>query len=123
MLTVNFIYFIFNLKLDLAEIDRQIRELKELKYRIHSAKKDKNSSNSTNVPFYNYSLIQICPITSLVFNKKRELISGSYDKTIRILDLEKGQCIRTLTGHTHYIWSLTLIEETTLVSASSDATI
>ena len=34
-------------------------------------------------------------------NKK--IVSGSFDKTIRVWDLDSGGLINTLTGHTHWV--------------------
>ena len=38
----------------------------------------------------------------------RHAVSGSYDKTLRVWDLETGQTIRTLEGHTGRVTSLAL---------------
>ncbi|CAF0762786.1 unnamed protein product [Brachionus calyciflorus] len=51
-----------------------------------------------------------------------KLISGSYDKTIRIWD-ENGLCINILKGHTHYVLSLKVLDSATLASCSYDKVI
>jgi FOG: WD40 repeat len=38
----------------------------------------------------------------------RRAVSGSYDKTVRVWDLDTGACLRTLKGHTGYVWSVAL---------------
>ncbi len=53
------------------------------------------------------------------------LASGSNDRTIKLWDIQTGQLLRTLTGHTSGIWwSLDLLNSQTLVSGGSyDGTI
>lgn len=52
------------------------------------------------------------------------LVSGSGDKNIKVWNNEKkynNACIKTLTGHTGFIWSLIILsDDTTVVSASLD---
>lgn len=50
------------------------------------------------------------------------LMTGSYDKTVRIWNLETGELIRTLTGHTRCIRALQF-DEAKLVTASMDQTL
>ncbi len=49
--------------------------------------------------------------------------SDRYDKTIRIWNLESGQTIRVMTGHTDWISSIELMSKSKLVSGSLDHTI
>ncbi|KAF9974933.1 hypothetical protein BGZ65_008497 [Modicella reniformis] len=42
------------------------------------------------------------------------LITGSYDKTVKVWNIETGECLRTLTGHTLCIWNFATGECTTL---------
>ena len=35
-------------------------------------------------------------------------ISGSYDKTVRVWDLESGVCLKVLEGHTDFVNSVAL---------------
>ena len=52
------------------------------------------------------------------------LVSGSYDKTIKVWNLSTGKEIYTLTGHTGGIWSIVISDDgQTLVSGSYDWTI
>ena len=60
-------------------------------------------------------------ITCLQFDRKH-LITSSYDATIKIWNIESGQCIRTLTGHTRGIRSL-VFDNQKLISAGLDSTI
>ena len=36
----------------------------------------------------------------------RRAVSGSADSTVRVWDLETGQCLATLEGHTHIVWGV-----------------
>ncbi len=51
------------------------------------------------------------------------LLSGSWDKTIRIWDIETGQTLQTLTGHSDFVKSLVVLNSNSLLTASSDKTI
>jgi len=51
------------------------------------------------------------------------LASGSYDKTIRLLDTKTGESTKVLNGHTSYVHSLTVLRDGTLASGSGDKTI
>lgn len=61
-------------------------------------------------------------VTCLQIWDDTTLATGSYDNTIKIWDLESGQEIRTLEGHTRGIRSLQM-DEQKLVSASLDGTV
>ncbi|KAF4635314.1 hypothetical protein G7Y89_g2775 [Cudoniella acicularis] len=50
------------------------------------------------------------------------LATGSYDSTIKIWDIETGECIRTLRGHTSGIRALQF-DDTKLISGSMDKTL
>ena len=51
-------------------------------------------------------------------------VSGSADKTVRLWDLDTGQCIRTMEGHTDDVWSVTVtLDGKFAVSGSKDNTI
>ncbi|KAL7626514.1 hypothetical protein AAE478_003286 [Parahypoxylon ruwenzoriense] len=60
-------------------------------------------------------------ITALQFDDNM-LATGSYDSTIKLWDIEKGQVIRTLHGHTMGIRALQF-DDRMLVSASLDGTV
>ena len=48
-----------------------------------------------------------------------KVVSGSYDKTIRIWDLRTGGCLRTLEAHSAAVFCLQF-DETKVVSGSAD---
>ena len=54
-----------------------------------------------------------------------KLVSGSDDNTIKIWNVDTGECVRTLTGHSHRVHSLQLLanEWQVLASGSFDSTI
>ncbi|WP_330926814.1 WD40 repeat domain-containing protein [Candidatus Sororendozoicomonas aggregata] len=65
-------------------------------------------------------------VTSLLVLPDGRLVSGSYDKTIKIWDLSKPQghrCVAILTGHSGEVLALTLLPDGRLVSGSADNTI
>ncbi|CAH1765409.1 5897_t:CDS:2 [Entrophospora sp. SA101] len=62
-------------------------------------------------------------VTCLQFNdEKNILISGSYDATVRIWDIEKGETVRILTGHLNCVKTLQF-DDVKLITGSLDHTI
>lgn len=57
-------------------------------------------------------------ITSLVLLSDNKLASGSEDKTIKLWDVKKRQCISTITGNYECIYSLLKINDNTLAAGS-----
>jgi WD40 repeat protein len=57
-----------------------------------------------------------------VFAKDNMIISGSYDKTIKIWDIDTGSCLKTLEGHTYSVRSV-YVKDNLIVSGSWDNTI
>ncbi|HSK72972.1 MAG TPA: DUF4365 domain-containing protein, partial [Pyrinomonadaceae bacterium] len=54
----------------------------------------------------------------------KQIISGSFDETIRIWDLDSGRCLKTLKGHTSAIWVATITPDgKQIISGSFDDTI
>jgi WD40 repeat protein len=60
---------------------------------------------------------------SLNFNTYIPLIVTAYDSTIKILNVNSGNCLRTLTGHKSYISSIKKISNTQIATSSWDNTI
>ncbi|MEA5519495.1 hypothetical protein [Limnoraphis robusta] len=57
-------------------------------------------------------------------NDSKTIVSGSYDNTIKVWNLETGAEIRTLKGHDDYVFSVSISNDSkTIVSGSSDSTI
>jgi len=61
-------------------------------------------------------------IWSLNFFTNTLLISGSYDTTIRIWNIQTGKCVKTLLGHDGAVWSMNRCDNT-LVTGSQDRTV
>jgi len=51
------------------------------------------------------------------------LASGSYDKTIKLWNINTGTCLQTLYGHSDFIRSLILLDRLLLASGSYDCSI
>ena len=50
----------------------------------------------------------------------KRIACDSWDKTIKIWDIESGSCLSTLTGHSGAVTQLEFRDPTTLVSASDE---
>ena len=61
------------------------------------------------------------PITSLILLTENKLVSGSEDKTIKIWDIKKRQCISTITGNYEIIQSLLKLGENTIAAGTHSA--
>src|SRR5579885_2140911 len=67
------------------------------------------NSNLNNIKFFQYpSLLgHTYWVTSVCYSPNgQQIVSGSWDKSIRIWDVTNGQLIHTLNGHTHYVTSV-----------------
>ena len=64
-------------------------------------------------------------VTSLVFSSDgTSLVSGCYDATVRLWDIQTGGVVRIFHGHTHWIFSVSISsDQTTIASGSFDMTI
>jgi len=64
-------------------------------------------------------------VSSIAFSPdSRWLASGSWDKTIKIWDVQTGREVRTLEGHTHHVYTVAFDSRGSwLASGSEDGTI
>ena len=57
---------------------------------------------------------------ALAYIKNTKLIvSGSYDKRIKVCNYETGECIRTLEGHNDSVSSVTQIKDAALIATGN----
>ena len=61
-------------------------------------------------------------INCLIKLEDNKVVSGSQDKTIKIWDIEKKECLYTLEGHTSIIWEVKSLSNNRLISAADDNT-
>ncbi|EFQ31727.1 WD domain-containing protein [Colletotrichum graminicola M1.001] len=62
-------------------------------------------------------------VSSVVFcSNSMQLVSGSWDRTVKVWDIATGQCIQTLLGHTNEVYSVALSSDSKYL-ASADKTI
>jgi len=62
-------------------------------------------------------------VMALTMLHSGELVSGSDDKTIRVWDVSKGECLKVLKGHDYGVSALTVLPSGELVSGSYDKTL
>jgi WD40 repeat protein len=60
---------------------------------------------------------------SLIELRNGNLVSCSFDNTIKMWDIETCECIQTLTGHTNTIYELLILKNGNIISGSDDKTI
>ncbi len=56
-------------------------------------------------------------ILSVAYQDNNTIISGSMDKTIKIWDIEKGICEKTIIGHSDQVKFIEIVNNKTFVSA------
>ncbi len=63
------------------------------------------------------------PVSALTLLGDGRLASGSYDNSIKLWDVQTGQCVQTLRGHSGSINALTMLGDWHLASGSHDKSI
>lgn len=48
------------------------------------------------------------------------LVSSSFDATVRVWNVKTGNCLKVLSGHTHWIWSVDISPDSRLVASGGD---
>lgn len=69
------------------------------------------------------SIIQDSQVGQLKLINGYKIITGLFDKTIKLYDVNTGQCEKTLKGHGSIVFSIELMSEHELASGSADKTI
>ncbi|MEM1292809.1 MAG: NB-ARC domain-containing protein [Cyanobacteria bacterium P01_H01_bin.162] len=60
-------------------------------------------------------------VASVAFAKSHPwLVSGSFDKTIRLWDLQSGECLKILEGHSHWIWAVAISPDDRFIASGGD---
>lgn len=59
-------------------------------------------------------------VSSFDFLDEHHVVTGSYDKTVRIFDLRTKKCLTVVEGHTHTIWDVVALGPSSFVTASDD---
>ena len=60
-------------------------------------------------------------VTSLAFSPDgTSLVSGSYDKTIKLWDVQTGGVVKTFQGHTNRVWSISISADHMIIASGSD---
>jgi WD40 repeat protein len=62
-------------------------------------------------------------INAAIYFPDNRIISCSDDKTIKIWDINTGECITTLNGHLDWVYCILLLPDNTLASGSEDGSI
>ena len=79
-------------------------------------------SNGFGTIIRDYNQHQKCIRSIQIIEESSKLISSSQDGTIKIWDLETGECLKTLEDHADWVTSI-LIHNSKLITCSSDKTI
>ncbi|MCM1982017.1 WD40 domain-containing protein [Lyngbya confervoides] len=84
------------------------------------------NSSVQNSGLQNYQEWLLCQghqnwVSAVTFcSESQRLISGSFDKTLKLWDLETGFCLKTLVGHTGWIWSVACAPASKIIASSGD---
>jgi WD40 repeat protein len=61
------------------------------------------------------------PVSAIAFSPDgRQLVSSSFDKTIKLWDTNNGKCVKTLLGHRNRIWTVAFHPNSTQIASGGD---
>ena len=76
------------------------------------------------MPILQNTVLNAKQLSVAISNDCRYLVSGSWDKTVRLWELATGKEIKQFLGHTHWVKSVAISKDSRyLVSSSCDDTI
>jgi WD40 repeat protein len=62
-------------------------------------------------------------VNALGVINKQKVVSGSNDKTLRVWDIDNGECLQEFKGHEDWVSTVAVINEQKVVSGSRDKTL
>ena len=62
-------------------------------------------------------------VECMLATQRNRVVTGGFDRTLRLWDLGSGECVRLMAGHTHSVRCLALTEKSRVASGSGDKTI
>ncbi|KAI8812674.1 WD40-repeat-containing domain protein [Cladochytrium replicatum] len=75
-------------------------------------------------PFFRHAMLGHTSSVRAIAGAGKVLVSGSYDSTVRVWDLERGECVHVCRGHSEKVYSVGYNHETRrAVSGSMDTTV
>ncbi len=94
----------------------------EIRAFIHTALRSRDRTNSTTRTIGDVNRIIEGAVTSVALTRDDRLVSGAWDNSARLWDLETGKELRAFTGHEGGVGSVALTGDGRLVTGSVDRT-
>lgn len=68
----------------------------------------------------NKSVNKLNLLGTISYNKSGLILSGSFDNSIKVWDISSGECVKTLLGHSNWIFCIEILTSSLIASGSSD---